>query len=115
MGCVSSNKLKKTNKVEVSKLVKVWVLGKVRLMTLLKMLEMKLNFRSKSWGTRTKKRMKIKMPITKNRMILKCRMILMDKCTPRKNRPKEAKARKANRKKQTKRWVMLMKNKNKKI
>ena len=76
---------------------------------------MKLNFRSKSWGIKINKRMKIKMPITKNRMILKCRMILMDKCTPRKNRPKEAKARKASRKKPTKRWVMLIKNKNNKI
>lgn len=68
---------------------------------------------SKLWDTRTKRKTSNLMQIKKNKKILKWKMILKVKCTQNKKSQK-MKTKRVNRRKQMKRWVMLMKTKKKK-
>lgn len=60
------------------------------------------------------RRTKTTMLRKKKRMILKCRLILRGKCTPKKSKRKEKAESKGNRKKQTSRWARLIKIRKKK-
>lgn len=69
MGCVSKNRNSKDSKVELKKLVMVWVLAKGKLIKEHKMLEIRFSSRNNYKEIEEKKKIMIKMLIIRKRMI----------------------------------------------
>lgn len=99
----------------VNKLEMEWELVKVRRMMPHKMLETKFSSRNRSWAIRMRRRTRTKMQEIKSRMILKWKEIFKEICTQRKNRKKEKKIKRGSSKKPTNKWVLWIRNRNKRI
>jgi hypothetical protein len=104
MDCVSSNNKKVKIKAEHSKnkLVVEWVLGKVKLMKLQKMLEMKFNFKNKFKDIKISNKILIIMRAKINKMTFKWKVNLMAKCLI--NNKIRTKIKKANPYKEMSKW-----------
>lgn len=78
-----------------------------------KMSAIRCSMKNSLWATRMNKKIMTKMLITKKKMIYKCREISKEKCILKKNKIKMMK--KVNLKRLISKWVMLIRNKNKRI
>ncbi len=94
----------KVKKVKIRKSEMEWESDRLKLIQQQKILEMKYNFKSKSWVTKMSRKTRKIMPIKSNKTIFKCKEISKAKCIP-KNK-KNNRTDKVNLNQLMSRWVM---------